>query len=233
MNRSENLYSLQRIDSKLDEHHRRLKVIQTILEDDREINAARATADSADLALKEATKNFRNAKAVVQEQRDKIELSESRLYSGSVSNPKELEDIQNEVTALNRYLDVVEERQLETMLSVDEAQEVYDEAHNQLAVVLANNESKHADLLEEKSEVESAVVKIEGQRKIQLNEIEAGDLEFYEDLRLKRAGVAVAKVQDRNCTACGSTLASAMYQQARSPSKIIICDSCGRILYAE
>ncbi|MFN2235225.1 MAG: C4-type zinc ribbon domain-containing protein [Anaerolineales bacterium] len=47
-----------------------------------------------------------------------------------------------------------------------------------------------------------------------------------------RAGVAVAKVEDRACKACGSTLTASLNQAARSPSQIVFCDSCGRILYA-
>jgi len=233
MSRSENLYYLQRIDSKIDEHHRRLNEIKAILDDNRTIKAAKATAASADQLLQEANKNLRTAKAHVQDQREKIKLSETRLYSGSVSNPKELEDIQNEVAALKRYLDMVEERQLESMLAADEAQENSAGAQNQLDKALAESSKRNTNLLEEKSVIDASVAELEIQRQDQASVIDADDLNLYEIFRSKRAGVAVAKVQERNCTACGSTLASAKYQQARSPSKISHCESCERILYAE
>ncbi|MBM3145580.1 MAG: hypothetical protein FJ010_11545 [Chloroflexi bacterium] len=233
MSRSESLYHLQRIDSQLDGHHRRLQEIKVILEDDRAVKAVRAKYDSADELLQEAHKDLRNAKARVQDQRAKIAQSEDRLYSGKVGNPKELEDIQNEVAALKRYLDVVEERQLECMLSVDEAQANFDDAQGHLDQAIADSESRNADLLQEKSGIDTSVAELEIQRQERVSGIAADDLKLYESLRSKRAGVAVAKVQDRDCTACGTGLASAIYQQARSPSKITQCDACGRILYAE
>ena len=233
MGRSENLYHLQRIDSQLDEHQRRLKQIKTILNDDRIVRAAKADTDSVEGQLAEAQKQLLSAKAHVQNQRARIKESETTLYSGSVRNPKELTDIQNEVAALKRYLDIVEERQLESMLEVDAAQEKLADAQARLDRALADSESRNAELIEEKSSIDAAVAKLDLERQNQVSEISADDRALYEKLRAKRAGVAVAKVQDRNCTACGSTLASALYQQARSPSKISHCDTCERILYAE
>ncbi len=233
MGRSENLYHLQRIDSQLDGHHRRIREIQTILEDDQIVKSARAQTDSAQSQLNEAQKQLRSDRAIVQDQRAKIEDSDKRLYSGTITNPKELEDIQDEVAALKRYLDVLEERQLEAMLVVDEAEDNLNIAQEQLDQALADAESRNASLLKEKSEIDGLLASLEIQRQEQANLVEAEDLRLYEDIRPKRAGVAVAKVQDRTCGACGSTLASAFYQQARSPSKITLCDTCERILYAE
>jgi len=130
-------------------------------------------------------------------------------------------------------LDVLEERQLEAMLVVDDAEENLNAAQDQLNQALANSESRNVSLLKEKSEIDGLVAGLEIQRQEQAGLVEADDLRLYDDLRPKRAGVAVAKVQDRTCGACGSTLASAFYQQARSPSKITLCDTCERILYAE
>ncbi len=233
MGRSENLYHLQRTDSQLDGHQRRLREIQSILEDDHLVRSARAEVDDVEYQMAEAQNHLRSERAIVQNQRAKIKESENRLYSGSVTNPKELEDIQDEVAALKRYLDVLEERQLEAMLAVDEVQGKLDKAQDQLTQALADAESRNASLLEEKSEIDTLVAELETQRQEQITSIDADDLKLYEQLRAKRAGVAVAKVQERTCGACGSTLASAFYQQARSPSKITHCDTCERIMYAE
>ena len=47
MGRSENLYHLQRIDSQIDDHNRRLQEIQSILEDDRVVKNAKEETDAA------------------------------------------------------------------------------------------------------------------------------------------------------------------------------------------
>ncbi len=233
MGRSENLYHLQRIDSQIDDHNRRLGEIQSILEDDRLVKNAKNEFDTAQEKLSQQQKNLRSKRAAVQDQRAKIEESEKRLYSGTVSNPKELKDIQDEVAALKRYLDVLEENQLEAMLEVDEAQEGFDTAQSTLDQALADAESRNAELLKEKTEIDGVVADLRDSRQTQITGIDENDLSLYEGVRSQRAGVGVAKVQDRTCTACGSTLASAIYQQSRSPTKITHCDTCERILYAE
>ncbi|MBC8506493.1 MAG: hypothetical protein ISR58_14525 [Anaerolineales bacterium] len=233
MGRSENLYHLQRIDSQIDDHNRRLLEIQKTLEDDRVVKIAKDEAAVAQEELNAAQKHLRSERAIVQDQRAKIEESEKRLYSGTVANPKELEDIQTEIGALKRYLDILEERQLEAMLAVDETQEIFDAAQAQLEQTLANTESRNADLLKEKSEIDALLADLRNKREGQANGIDTADLKLYEEVRTKRAGVGVAKVQERTCSACGSILASAIYQQSRSPNNITHCDTCERILYAE
>lgn len=233
MSRAENLYHLQQIDSQIDRHTKRLLEIQSILEDDRAVNAAKSRNQKAEAALQETRKNLQEAKNSVHTQRDKIKQSEERLYSGKVTNPKELEDIQNEIDALKRYLEVLEERQLEEMMALDEVQEAFDAAQLELSEAIAAGEARNAGLITERRGIEKDLTGLRENREQQRTAIDEHDLQIYEQLRGKRAGVAVAKVQDRNCAACGSTLGTANYQQARSPSKITQCETCERILFAE
>ena len=57
------------------------------------------------------------------------------------------------------------------------------------------------------------------------------DLEIYMQLRKSRSGVAVTKIVDRTCSACGFSLPPALAQAASSPIQIVRCTSCSRILY--
>lgn len=233
MSRAENLFCLQEIDSQIDSHNKRLREIQSILEDDRAVQAAKAKSQAVKDNLEETRKELQNARNEVQGQRTKIRQSEDRLYSGSVDNPKELEDIQNEIEALKRYLEVLEERQLEEMMALDEVQEICNEAQEQLAKAVTEGETRNAELIKEKGKLEKNLTNLISKREGQVSTINSDDLQLYEKLRSKRAGVAVAGVQDRNCAACGSTLGTANYQAARSPSKITQCETCERILFAE
>lgn len=233
MSRSKNLYDLQIIDSQLDQHRARIAAIDTALADDKAVIAGRKKAQAAQGNFETVHKALIKAKEIVKEQRDKIKHSTDLLYGGTVRNPKELSDIQDEIAALTRYLDTLEERQLEAMLSFDEAQDVRDQAKDWLDQALAEAEKRNAVLVEEKRQHQGGIQALEIQRQAQAGRVEAADRKVYESIRVKRGGVGAAKVQDRTCSACGSTLASALYQQARSPSKITHCDTCERILYAE
>jgi predicted nucleic acid-binding Zn-ribbon protein len=233
MSRPKSLYDLQQIDSQLDSYAVRLGEIEAELADDHAVQAAIAKAEAAEQDLQEAEKALRLAEQAVQDQDYKIKQSQNRLYSGSVTNPKELEDIQNEVEALKRYREVLEERLLEAMLVVDDAEERYDQAQDQLEHARAQRSQKEAKLKGEKAQIEKHAAQLEEQRKNQIAGISEADLETYKKIRLKRGGVAVAKVDNQGCSACGATLGTAAYQAARSPSQLTFCDTCGRILFTE
>jgi predicted nucleic acid-binding Zn-ribbon protein len=232
MSRPLNLYRLQQIDSKVDQADTRLKEIEALLSDDANLRKATALAARTEEILGTRQKEQCQAEAKVKDQRVKIEQVEATLYGGTVRNPKELQDLQNEVAALKRFLDTLEERQLEAMLAVDEADEQDQEAQKTLQKYRALAEKKQAELIKEREQIESERALSLQRRQGATGIIAPDDLSTYDRLRKQRAGVAVAKVEERACNACGSTLTAALHQAARSPSQVVFCDSCGRILYA-
>ena len=232
MSRPQNLYRLQQIDITIDQADIRIKEIETLLSDNANLRKASALASRAEKNLLAARKEQHSAETKVKDQRIKIEQVENTLYSGTIRNPKELQDMQNEVAALKRFLETLEERQLEAMLVVDDYKEQFDEAQKILQKYQAHAEKQQTGLTLEHEQIMSKRAASLEQRQQVLNAITQDDLLVYNRLRKTRAGVAVAKVEDRACKACGSTLTASLNQAARSPSQVVFCDSCGRILYA-
>ena len=87
----------------------------------------------------------------VREQQIKIEQNQSRLYSGKVTNPKELQDLQAEAEAFKRQLSLHENRQLEKMMALEERQSLESEAGKALHVVQVYRENEHGDLSKEQA----------------------------------------------------------------------------------
>jgi predicted nucleic acid-binding Zn-ribbon protein len=211
MSQTFKLYRLQQIDSQLDRIRARLREIEAALQEDQAIKEAQKNLDQAAQHLEAQRKSLQQAEEQVREQRLKIEQTEATLYSGKIHNPKELQDLQNETAALKRYRSTLEDRQIEVMIAVEEAE-------------AGQSESKQASLNAELGHLET-------EREAAARSIEAADLTLYNQLRQQRRGVAVAKVSDKACSACGSTLNASLLHAARSPSQIVRCDACGRILY--
>ncbi len=113
---------MQQIDARIDKIRSRLEEIETALSDNKVVRRAEAKTARTLKALEETRKTLKHAEQEVQAQRVKIEQNQAVLYGGKVRNPKELQDLQNEAEALKRYLSVLEDRQLEAMLQVDEAE---------------------------------------------------------------------------------------------------------------
>ena len=149
-----------------------------------------------------------------------------------MSNPKELQDLQNESEALKRYLSVLEERQLENMIASEEAENKLKSAQINLEEVTAQFEQQNTDLTQEQADLNQEVERLDTERQAAATGIPQEDIELYDKLRESRGGIAVSKVVEKTCSACGTTLSQALAQSARSPSQISRCDTCGRILYS-
>jgi predicted nucleic acid-binding Zn-ribbon protein len=225
------LYRLQQIDSQIDRRTARMAEIETALKEDEALKRGTRTVQSAEHELKELRKALQRAEDNSSGQRVKIEQTEATLYSGKVKNPKELQDLQNEAAALKRYLGVLEDRQLEAMLAEEEAASQYDNAVHELEKEQSRYNQMQSGLLNEKVKLENELVRLQGERTATTGAIPEDDLILYQQLRVQRRGIAVAKVSNKACSACGSLLSATLLHSARSPNQITSCDTCGRILY--
>ena len=231
MSRPFQLYRLQQLDSQMDAIQNHLREIDTALHADEAVRQARETATAADDALKQTRKALRAAEDNVRQQRLKIEQDESTLYGGRMRNPKELKDLENEVASLKRYLVTLEDRQLESMLAEEEAAALAGETQAALELANAAFERHSLDLRQEQERLQRDHARLKEEHAAAASAVQADDLALYNQLRVKRKGVAVAKVSDRACTACGSIINAALLNAAYSPNQISLCSACGRILY--
>jgi hypothetical protein len=231
MSQSSNLYRLQQIDSPIDQAHARIKEIQSVLNSNLEVDQAQAAVNIAEQLLTDARKALQKAEDTVQDQRVKINQAESVLYGGKVKNPKELQDLENDVAALKRYLIVLEDRQLEAMLALEDAEQEYQKAVANLEATQGRISEQQAGLIGELTQLNKTVERLEIERQVAASAVNLDDIKIYDQLRRSRRGVAVAKISSQACGACGALLTPALVQSAYSTTQLIRCSSCGRILY--
>lgn len=231
MSQSFKLFRLQQIDTILDKGQIRILEIDKQLADDLEIRLSQGKLERAQRNKYEAEKNLRLAEENVKEQRIKIERSQAALYGGKVINPKELQDLQHESEALKRFLVTLEDQQLEAMLALDEAESQFSAAEKTQADTEDQVAAQKKLLAAEKSELIHDLEVNEAEREAAASNIDDYDLRQYEKLRKQKNGIAVARVVDKTCAACGSTLTATTFSSAKVPTKITRCNSCGRILY--
>jgi hypothetical protein len=86
-------------------------------------------------------------------------------------------------------------------------------------------------LVEERIVLLQDMTRQESERLAAASNINPQEMRIYDNLRQKKSGVAVARVIERTCAACGSTLSAAIFSSAQMPNKITRCAACGRILY--
>lgn len=233
MSASLGLYRLQLLDSRMDEVRARLEAIRQTLENDEEVLQARKQAAEADSNLKLAQRTLALAEAEVDKQKVKIEQSEANLYSGSVKNPKELQDLQNEIAALKRHLITLEDRQLDAMMVVETTEQANQSALEELEQVKSRFTEQNQTLTSEQTDLNKELERLETEWKAARTPLDPDLLTVYEKLRQRKRGLAIASVTDGACAACGTTLTAAQLQSARSTSQAYnYCPTCGRILFA-
>lgn len=232
MSASLGLYRLQVVDSRIDEIKTRLDRIREILENDEELRKTGERLNQAKQEHLNMEKALKRAEEDVANQKIKIEQSESRLYSGTVKNPKELEDLQNEVAALKRYLATLEDNQLEAMLDEEAAIIKEEGILAEYEQVQQRLKDQNHDLRAEQETLEKDLKRFESERQAAIGPLDKMLLTIYDELRQQKRGLAVVVVNDGACTACGTTLTPAQYQKLRSPSQLFNCPSCKRIMFA-
>jgi predicted nucleic acid-binding Zn-ribbon protein len=159
----------------------------------------------------------------------KAKRSEQRLYSGSVKNPKELSDLQQEIESLGRRQDALEEELLEVMIGVEEAEVEDRQAREDLQQVEAKWSQNQQNLRQEQEELVQRINDLTIQRKQQLSMITPESLAAY-DGSLRRAGApAVVALKNKRCRGCQVSVPANLVKAA-DEGKLVFCDSCGRIL---
>jgi len=231
MSQALTLFRLQQIDLQLDRARSRLDTIQKTLEDDTSLRQLFQLAASAADEQLNAEEKQTKAEADVQSLRIKIDQTEASLYGGAVHSPKELQDLQNDVAALKRYLTTLEDQLLENMLATEEAQARNQKEQSTLIAAQSGREAQSLGLHQELTSLTKDIQTLNTERLAITGTLDGGQNSLYEQLRLERRGVAVTGIQDNSCSACGATLTLAQVQISRSSTQLARCPSCGRILY--
>jgi len=233
MNSAFHLYQLQKVDSQINLLDIRLKEIADLLRNDSEIQAATQALFEVSSSLSAANSVLQGIEQKIRTKRNKLEQSESSLYAGNIKNPKELQDLQKEVASLKSVISEYENELMEQMILIEQLEKEKRIHDDQLNSANKKLELRQKDLVEESKRIETQRSKLLTEREISLSQVPELLILTYDDLRKKKSGVAVARVEDQTCSICGTSLTPAECQAAKSSTKIFTCSSCGRVLYAD
>lgn len=232
MSRISNLYRVQEIDLDLSASQTRIEEIEQILAQDEEIRIAETLLGERKEQLAEARAANSSADHAVASQREKIAQTEKALYGGTISNPKELQDLQMEAESLRRHLVTLEDRYLEAMVALEQVEEAHLLATEALDVLQQRQARQYKQLTEEKDNLIAKLARLDEERQTAVADVSPDDLQLYEALRGRLADRPLAILHDGVCSACGVELARSKQQEVATGSDLIRCSQCSRILYA-
>jgi predicted nucleic acid-binding Zn-ribbon protein len=118
------------------------------------------------------------------------------------------------------------------MMTLEESQSQRGRARAELEATEEEWAANQGDLAAEKQALEADLRELEAQREGVAGQAGANALAAYESLRARLGGLAVARLQNEVCGACGVVPTSTVIQKARHNQLDARCPTCGRILIA-
>lgn len=223
------LYQLQEIDLEIADEERKLEQAVSQLGKDDVIVAAQEKLKAARKNLEELQHQQRSLEWEIGDLASKMKAVNDQLYSGRISNPKELANLQHEVELLKAKRDGVETKDLEIMDQVESVEAGVAALSHELEATTTEWQRKQRQLGKEKAALEGSLSDLRQKRGAMTAEIDPKVLTLYEQLR-KNKKWAVARVEQGICRGCRISLPTSELQQVRS-SALVQCGSCSRILY--
>ncbi len=225
------LYALQETDLAIDSLRQRLSGIISQLGEWGELKALRGEVDRRRHRLEGLRRQQRDLELEVGGLRDKAKAVERKLYGGEVRNPKELQSLNDDLHALMRQISHKEDMVLQLMLEVEEEEKALQEAQARLSSLLEEWEREQEALTSEKTKLEQELGRLEEVRAGQARQVDPPLLALYEELRSRRQGRAIARVERGLCGGCHIALPTYLVQRARAGNAPVQCTSCERILF--
>jgi predicted nucleic acid-binding Zn-ribbon protein len=159
---------------------------------------------------------------------------EQTLYSGSISAPKELESLQEEIRLLREKQSGLEEREMELLEEMDRAENEINE--NRTARDQTEDEAKglEATIHDAEGEIDAELARLAEQALEKRASIPAEILDAYDGRRSRPrlAGRAAAPLAEGSCGGCHMQLPRLDYDRMKAEPEdaLLLCVHCGRIL---
>ncbi len=224
------LLALQDVDLALDKAVSRLAQIEGALGESEELAEARARVTECRMRSDDLRSHQAELEWSVEEVQTKATAVESKLYGGSVTNAKELSDLQADLKSVQAHLRKREDALLALLVEIEDAEALLKDADAECAGVEAGWSLGQEELIAERDRLQPEAARLQSIRDNVATEIDRASLNLYRMLRERRGGQAAAKVERGMCQGCRISLPVSVMQKTRAGAGLVQCVSCERIL---
>lgn len=168
----------------------------------------------------------------VDQVRQRATRDQKRLDSGAVTNPKDLESLQSEITSLAKRQGDLEDVVLEVMERRESAQERAAELTERVESVGTRVQEATTRRDTALAEIDAEISSVRTEREKQSAVVPGDLLKLYDKIREREGGVGAAKLFQRRCEGCRLELnITEMNEVREAPSdEVVRCENCRRIL---
>jgi predicted nucleic acid-binding Zn-ribbon protein len=162
----------------------------------------------------------------------KAKAVDSKLYSGTVSSPRELLDMQADIDQLDKHRGVIEEQELVVMERRETLDTELAALEAELALVRAELGALEAKLAADEADLDAEIAVELAARAQEASAVSPEMLADFERIRSQNHGAGVALLVGSTCQGCRLSIPATEVDRIRHDPEggIATCDNCGAIL---
>ena len=197
---------------------------------------ARLEASTGELAL--AQQNLDDSRTDRRQLEKKLAAVQTRLdrfreQLMQVKTNREYQAMQVESGSAEGEIRRLEDEILERMIEGDDLTAEVESASGRLAAEKNSVEAERAALELERDALESRLGHMVDERAKHVGTLAPHLLSLFETVADRRNGTVVARARDGRCSACQVRLRPQLFNDVRTNTRLIRCESCQRVLYYE
>jgi hypothetical protein len=163
---------------------------------------------------------------------ERANQAEKQLYSGSVTNPRELQALQDDVASIRRRIGQLEDDELEIMELVEPVDAERAQLTGERERLDAEGVRLRTALGEAESELAAELAAVQAERDSAAAEVPDELWPEYDKLRARFGGVGIARLVGSTCQGCHLALPAVEVDRIRKLplDEAVHCEECGRLL---
>jgi predicted nucleic acid-binding Zn-ribbon protein len=231
----ESLLAVQALDTRADQLTHRFESLperQRLVEIGEQVDGIDRQLATVDQRRGELSRSQQRLEDEVASLTERANQAEKQLYSGSVSNPRELQALQDDIASIKRRIRQIEDDELEIMELSEPVDARRAELTAQREKLDADAQSITAVLAEAESAIDAERAEVQRDREAAAEDVPSELWPEYDKLRSQLGGVAIARLVGTTCQGCHLALSAVEVDRIRklSPDEPVHCEECGRLL---
>jgi predicted nucleic acid-binding Zn-ribbon protein len=225
------LLALQQIDTQIYRAKKAQMALDNGTQAEQQAKAAHAEALSRREALHKSHADLKDSELKLDSIEAKRKTYQQRLYQGTITNARELANIEREIEALGRQRSDLDGKILTLMEQTEQDQAAFSMAEEQSRVAethragmvsafQARFEALELEMTEATQRRSQAVAAVTDQSL----------LKRYEGIRAKSGNLGIVRIEGMDCGGCHMTLPGSVTKSVKEGQQVETCENCGRLL---
>jgi predicted nucleic acid-binding Zn-ribbon protein len=228
------LLALQDIDSKRDISLKSRSKIDNGNDAKSALDKAKIEAESAKVYASQSAAALKDAELELASVESKIKSYEQKMNSGSLTNAKEIANVEKEMHQLNRQRGALDDKILNLMDQAESSKSASDAKAEHLKHAYQSLEDQKSLSRQSLDHLNTQLNRLESERSSLVECLTKSTLlTKYEALRQRPAavGLAIVKIDsDRHCGGCHLPVSQQDFERVKEAKGLVLCENCGRIL---